>query len=183
VSVNPSDRLHIVVASTNPVKIRAALGGFQDAFPEGVFRVSGLDVPSGVADQPRTDAETLRGAEARAARAMVASPTADIWVGIEGGVADIDERLAAYAWVVVRSRDRTGKARTGTFFLPEAVARLVRDGLELGEADDRVFGCTDSKREGGAVGLLTGGAIDRTALYRHAVTLALIPFRNPDLYP
>jgi inosine/xanthosine triphosphatase len=165
VSVNPSGRLHIVVASTNPVKIRAALGGFQDAFPERVFRVSSLDVPSGVADQPRTDAETLRGAEARAARAMVASPTADI------------------AWVVVRSRDRTGKARTGTFFLPEAVARLVRDGLELGEADDRVFGCTDSKREGGAVGLLTGGAIDRTALYRHAVTLALIPFRNPDLYP
>jgi inosine/xanthosine triphosphatase len=182
VSVNPSGRLHIVVASTNPVKIRAALGGFQDAFPERVFRVSSLDVPSGVADQPRTDAETLRGAEARAARAMVASPTADIWVGIEGGVADIDERLAAYAWVVVRSRDRTGKARTGTFFLPEAVARLVRDGLELGEADDRVFGCTDSKREGGAVGLLTGGAIDRAALYRHAVTLALIPFRNAALY-
>jgi inosine/xanthosine triphosphatase len=182
VSVNPPSELHIVVASTNPVKIRASLGGFRDAFPDGIFRVSGLDVPSGVGDQPRTDAETLRGAEARAARAMAASPDADFWVGIEGGVADMDEHLAAYAWVVVRSRDRTGKARTGAFFLPEAVARLVRDDIELGEADDRVFGCTDSKREGGAVGLLTGGAIDRAALYRHAVTLALIPFRNAELY-
>jgi inosine/xanthosine triphosphatase len=171
-----------VVASTNPVKIRAALGGFQDTFPSGVFRVSGLDGPSSVADQPRTDAESLRGAEARAARVMAASPDANFWVGIEGGVADIDERLAAYAWVVVRSRDRTGKARTGTFFLPEEVARLVRGGVELGEADDRVFGCADSKREAGAVGLLTGSVIDRAALYRHAVTLALIPFRNPDLF-
>jgi non-canonical (house-cleaning) NTP pyrophosphatase len=54
--------------------------------------------------------------------------------------------------------------------------------MELGDADDRVFGCTDSKREGGAVGLLTGGTIDRTGLYQHAVALALIPFRNADLY-
>jgi inosine/xanthosine triphosphatase len=144
--------------------------------------VGGLDVPSGVGNQPRTDAETLRGAEARAARALVAEPDASFWVGIEGGVANMEERLAAYAWVVVRSRDRTGQARTGTFFLPEAVARLVRDGIELGEADDRVFGCIDSKREGGAVGLLTGGVIDRVALYQHAVTLALIPFRNAELY-
>jgi len=180
--VNPPGELHIVVASTNPVKLRAALGGFRGAFPNGIFRVSGLDVPSGVGDQPRTDAETLRGAEARAARALTTAPNANFWVGIEGGVAEMNERLAAYAWVVVRSRDCTGRARTGTFFLPEAVARLVRDGLELGEADDRVFGCTDSKRDGGAVGLLTGGAIDRAALYQHAVTLALIPFRNPGLY-
>jgi inosine/xanthosine triphosphatase len=182
VSVKPPSEHRIVVASNNPVKIRAAIGGFRDAFPDGIFRVSGLDVASGVGDQPRTDAETLRGAEARAARAMAVAPNASFWVGIEGGVADMEERLAAYAWVVVRSRDRTGRARTGTFFLPEAVARLVRDGVELGEADDRVFGCIDSKREGGAVGLLTGGVIDRAALYQHAVTLALVPFRNPNLY-
>jgi inosine/xanthosine triphosphatase len=113
---------------------------------------------------------------------MAASPDADYWVGIEGGVEEIDGRLAAFAWVVIRSSDQAGRARTGAFFLPEAVAHLVRDGMELGDADDRVFGCTDSKREGGAVGLLTGGTIDRTGLYQHAVALALIPFRNADLY-
>ncbi|MDD5263960.1 MAG: DUF84 family protein, partial [Candidatus Bipolaricaulis sp.] len=68
-------------------------------------------------------------------------------------------------------------------FLPDTVAALVRQGVELGEADDRVFGRTDSKRDVGAVGLLTGEVIDRTALYEHAVVLALIPFRNAALYP
>ncbi len=176
--VNSSAESRIVVASSNPVKLRATLQGFQDMFPGRAFHVSGLEVPSGVPDQPRTDTVTLRGAETRAARAMAASPNAEYWVGIEGGVADVGASLAAFAWVVVRSLDRTGSARTGTFFLPEPVARLVREGTELGEADDRVFGCSDSKREAGAVGLLTGGAIDRAALYRQAVALALIPFRS-----
>ncbi|MDD5645622.1 MAG: DUF84 family protein, partial [Candidatus Bipolaricaulis sp.] len=67
--------------------------------------------------------------------------------------------------------------------LPDAVAQLVRQGMELGAADDRVFGRMGSKLDQGAVGLLTGGIIDRTALYEHAVILALIPFRNDALYP
>ncbi len=45
-----------------------------------------------------------------------------------------------------------------------------------------VFGRTNSKQGNGAVGLLTGDVIDRAAYYVHAVILALIPFRNPELY-
>jgi inosine/xanthosine triphosphatase len=180
--VNDSRTLRVVIASSNPVKIRAAIGGFRAVFPDKAVQAEGIDTPSAVAAQPRTDAETLRGAEARAVCAQGLKPEADFWVGIEGGVADLDGGLAAYAWVVVRSRERNGRARTGTFFLPQAVADLVRQGLELGDADDRVFAKTNSKRDAGAVGLLTGGVIDREALYRHAVSLALIPFVNVDLY-
>ncbi len=181
--MTPNGDLRVAVASTNPVKIRATLGGFRVMFPERAIRGEGFEVPSTVAAQPRTDAETLYGAKARASRMRELVPAADFWVGIEGGIAETDDGMVAYAWVVVRSSDRTGKARTGTFFLPEAVASLVREGAELGEADDRVFGCTDSKRETGAVGLLTRGAVDREALYQQAVALALIPFRSPRLYP
>lgn len=177
-----SESLRVAIASTNPVKIRAALGGFQAMFGDETVQVEGIDVPSAVAAQPRTDAETLRGAEARASRARAQAPEADFWVGIEGGVAEVDGDMAAYAWVVVRSCGLVGRARSGTFFLPEPVARLVHEGLELGEADDQVFGKTNSKQDTGAVGLLTGGAVDREALYQHAVTLALIPFVNPKLY-
>jgi non-canonical (house-cleaning) NTP pyrophosphatase len=84
--------------------------------------------------------------------------------------------------VVVLSGDKIGKARTGAFFLPPAVARLVNEGIELGEADDMVFGRTNSKQKNGAVGLLTGDVIDRRLYYEQAVVLALIPFKNPDLY-
>jgi non-canonical (house-cleaning) NTP pyrophosphatase len=84
----------------------------------------------------------------------------------------------------VRGRGRrSGSGRTASFLLPEAVASLVRQGKELGEADDLVFERSNSKQENGAVGILTGDVIDRAALYEPAVVLALIPFKNPDLYP
>lgn len=172
----------MVVASTNPVKVRATLGGFREMFPGSSVSAAGVPVPSLVSVQPHGDAETLRGAQARASKAQELVPDADFWVGIEGGVCDTDREMAAFAWVVVRSRDAVGRARTGTFYLPAPIARLVRGGMELGDADDRVFGCTNSKQDAGAVGLLTGSVIDREVLYRHAVALALIPFRNSDLY-
>lgn len=90
--------------------------------------------------------------------------------------------LAAYAWVVILSPEQEGKGRTGMFFLPARVTELVEQGKELGEADDIVFGRTNSKQASGAVGLLTGDLIDRAAFYEQAVVLALIPFKNPDLY-
>lgn len=172
----------IVVASTNPVKIQAALAGFQRLFPAETFTAHGLSVPSGVSVQPMTDAETLHGALNRITNAQAAEPSADYWVGIEGGCEVLEGELACFAWAVVRSPQMVGKGRTGLFFLPEAVARLVRQGVELGHADDQVFGRSNSKQQNGAIGLLTGDVIDRLAYYEHAMVMALVPFRNVELY-
>ena len=173
----------IVLASTNPVKARATLKGFQQMFPDRAFDLVEAIGASEVADQPSSDLETYRGARNRARNLLRQFPDADFWVGIEGGVEEIGRELAAFAWVVVMGGGRIGHARTGTFFLPPSVSQLVRGGMELGEADDQIFGDFNSKQKAGAVGLLTGGAIDRAALYEPAVTLALIPFRNADLFP
>lgn len=174
--------MKIIVASKNPVKMDAVRLGFQAMFPEKACEISGVDVPSGVSDQPMTDAETLSGARNRAGNARTAAPDAELWFGIEGGIEDSPSGMHAFAWIVVQGTDLTGEARTGTFTLPGEVARLVREGVELGDADDIVFGRTNSKQQDGAVGLLTDGLIDRTAYYKHAVVLALIPFRKQDLY-
>lgn len=182
-SASISSAKTVVVASTNPVKIDATRRGFHRMLPDVSVEIIARPVASAVGPQPLSDALTLRGAEERARAARTDLPNAAFWVGIEGGVEEMDGRLAAFAWAVVLSPDRIGRARTGTFFLPDAVADLVRLGVELGEADDRVFGRVGSKRDLGAVGLLTGGVVDRTALYEHAVVLALVPFRNEDLYP
>lgn len=172
----------IVVASTNPVKIQAALAGFRLMFPAEAFTASGVAVPSGVSDQPMTDTETLQGALNRAAAAQAAEPSADFWVGVEGGCQELYGELACFAWAVVRGKEQVGKGRTGLFFLPEAVARLVRQGMELGHADDQVFGRSNSKQQNGAIGLLTGDVIDRLAYYEHALVMALVPFKNAELY-
>jgi inosine/xanthosine triphosphatase len=174
--------MKIVVASTNPVKLQAAVNGFQKLFPGSELNVIAATVSSDVAHQPMSDEETLRGAMNRSANAQAAHPHADYWIGIEGGIQPRDQEMMAFAWIVIRSHQKIGRGRTGTFFLPPAVAELIRQGKELGEADDIVFGRTNSKQDNGAVGLLTDNVIDRAQLYEHAMILALIPFKNEALY-
>ncbi len=173
----------VVVASNNPVKLKAVRNGFQRMFPGEQFEFLVMDTISGVSDQPGSDAETLSGACRRVENARSQNPGADFWVGLEGGVEDLGDDMTAFAWVALRSNERRGKARTGAFSLPPKVAELVRQGIELGKADDLVFERIDSKRENGAIGLLTGNVIDRADLYEQGVILALVGFRNPELYP
>ncbi|KAK4125419.1 Maf/Ham1 [Parathielavia appendiculata] len=221
--------LSIIVASKNPVKIRAAHNAFIRMFPPpsgtsttvstSIFplqettivtssagtttpawhTVRGVSVSSGVPDQPISDAETLLGARNRAERARELEPGADYWVGIEGGVDfdpedETEEMMRSFAWVVVlgpRAGSKLdagengmmmlGKARTATYYLPRETSRLVKGGMELGHADEVMFGGRNSKQKNGSVGLLTGDVIDRGGYYEEAVVLALIPFRNPGL--
>jgi len=172
----------IVIASHNPVKLQAARNGFQRMFPGEPFEWISLSISSGVAEQPMTDAETCLGAQNRAQGAAHLRPDASFTVGIEGGIEQRPDGMIAFAWVAIQSGSRLGKARTGAFFLPDEVARLIQEGKELGEADDIVFQRNNSKQENGAVGLLTANVIDRTQLYEQAVILALIPLVNPHLY-
>jgi inosine/xanthosine triphosphatase len=166
----------------NPVKIQCVGDGFAKMFPDTLFEIRGIDVPSGVSVQPATEAETLLGAQNRVAAARSLAPQADYWVGVEGGIADDGQEMQAFAWVVVLSPHGTGRGRTGSFYLPQPVADLVRQGMELGKADDLYFGRNNSKQANGAIGLLTGDVLDRAAYYEHAVIMAFIPFKNPDLY-
>ena len=172
----------IILASENPVKIQATLGGFQRMFPDEEFDIQPISVSSGVDIQPLSDRQTLRGALNRARGAALQVHEADYWVGIEGGVQDEDGEMAAFAWIAVMSHVLVGKSRSGSFVLPNEVADLVRQGKELGTADDIVFNRAGSKQGIGAVGILTGNIIDRKQLYEHAVVLALVPFKNATLY-
>lgn len=175
--------IEVLVASNNPVKLRAVENGFLRMFPGMRMDLQSVSVSSEVSEQPGSNEETLRGAINRAENAAMKFPEADYWVGVEGGIEEMGEEMIAFAWIVVKSGNRIGKGRTGTFFLPPAVAGLVRKGIELGEADDIVFRRSNSKQENGAVGILTDNVLDRTQLYEQAVILALVPFKNPALYP
>ncbi len=182
-SASSGSRVRLVVSSTNPVKLRAVEVGVRAAMPDLELTIDSVRVDSGVSEQPATDVETVLGAENRARAARDASPDADYWFGVEGGVQDSSRGMLTFAWIVVVDRaGRVGRARSAAFVLPEVVAERVRGGMELGHADDEVFGRTDSKRRDGAIGLLTGGALDRAGLYAPAVTAAMIPFLNPELY-
>ncbi len=172
----------LAVGSQNPVKLQCVRSGFEKMFPGQPYELLTANVPSGISAQPLSDAETLQGALNRAANTRAVIPQADLWFGIEGGIEETDGQMSAFAWIVALSAEQTGKGRTGAFFLPPQVAALIRQGKELGEADDLVFGRTNSKQANGAIGLLTSDALDRAQFYEQAVLFALIPFKNPELY-
>jgi len=179
----------IAVGSKNPVKVQSALAGISESLPDSAGSISavGLNIPSGVSDQPMSDEETLTGATARARGAFEQYKVENnvypsFSVGLEGGCCFVGDKMECFAWIVIYNGEKFGESRTASFFLPAAIRDLVKGGLELGDADDKVFGSTNNKQSGGTVGHLTNGVIGRGAYYTHAVVFAFIPFLWPDLY-
>lgn len=173
---------HLIVASRNPVKVKAAEQGFTEMFPQQTFTTEGVSAPSGVRDQPLGDEETYQGAWNRVHAARDQYPNADYWIGIEGGNIIQGQDMEVMAWIVILSKDGFGKARTAGFYLPPRVVQLINQGYELGHADDIIFGVDNSKQTSGSSGLLTDGVMDRLRFYVPAVILALIPFLKPELF-
>jgi len=169
----------VVVTSHNPVKIAAVREAFLTQFPSDEFALIPLSVDSGVSEQPMSDQETRHGARNRVNNARIEQPDADYWVGLEGGLDMFDDQMMAFAWMAIAHRDgRLSETRSATLPLPPAVHSLVAEGLELGEANDRVFATLNSKQGGGAFGLLTDGLVTRESIYTQTLVLALIPFVN-----
>ncbi|ELZ36454.1 DUF84 family protein [Halorubrum tebenquichense] len=194
--------LRVGVGSGNPVKRRAvelALGAAADADlpgdPTGVA-IESVPVDSGVSEQPTGHAETVAGAENRAAAVLEAEPeeeTAglrgddpaafDLGVGIEGGVAGFDGADGRYLimWAAVTDGDRVGRAAGPSLALPADVAARIDDGEELGPVIDDRLGTDGVATRGGAAGALTAGRVDRAEALAAAVSGALGPFVS-ELY-
>lgn len=174
--------MKVVVASKNPVKIAAAEAAFRGQFPGADITFLSIGADSDVDEQPFSDEDTRAGAINRAHNACERQPEADYWVGMEGGVDIFNQQLMTFAWMAVLGPDgRTGTARSVTLPLPPAVRALVEDGMELGDANDRVFDTVNSKQGGGAFALLTGGKYTREGVYAQTLIIALVPFTN-DLF-
>lgn len=183
----------VAVGSLNPVKCSATEQGLKSALKSTLVEVQMFDAATGVRNQPIGDDEIKLGAVNRARNAhklyeMTHGLPPTYSVGIEGGIlidneGDEDEKMECMAWVVIFDGAQLGWARTASFSLPRRICDLIKTGMELGSADDAVFGRMNSKECDGTVGYLTKGVLDRTALYAPAVTLAMIPLQWPDMWP
>jgi len=169
----------VLIASRNPVKINATKKAFEEVFTDR-FEFEGVSVDSLVSDQPMSNDEALKGATNRLQN--IQHLKADYFVSIEGGIDLLDNNYEAFAWIVISDKQKIGKAKTATFQLPIKISNLIKEGYELGDADDLVFKRSNSKQKNGAVGILTDNLINRTDYYSHAIILALIPFTNTKLY-
>jgi len=171
----------VFIASTNPVKINSVKLAFTKMYPGTDFSFKGISISSEVSNQPIGEKETLKGALNRV-KNLSKLNQADYFVGIEGGSKRVGKGMETFAWVVIKSKNKISKSRTSSFFLPKKIIELIDQGKELGEADDIVFNRVNSKQSNGAVGILTNDIVTRTSYYEQAVIMALIPFKNPDLF-
>lgn len=181
--------LRVTLGSRSPAKLAAVAAALTlveeslAAAGEDPFTVDlvGVNAASGVADQPWGEAETRQGALNRAEAALALEPATHLSVGIEAGVVqEPGWPLWTFAWIIVLDRSGArGAARSATFAVPDELAAGVRDGSELGDALDAAYGLRRAKDGPGAVGVLTGGLVDRPELYRTAMLLALTPWLQP----
>jgi inosine/xanthosine triphosphatase len=171
----------IIITSSNQSKIKAVENAFIKVFPDQEFIFESVSVQSDVSDQPLSRVETQQGARNRVQNAINIIQ-GDFFIGLEGGVEFENEDLFCFGFVVVSDGVKMGVSQTATFMLPQKIADLIKEGYELGTADDMFFGRENSKKTNGSVGLLTNDLVTRSQTFENALVMALIPFVKPELY-
>lgn len=174
--------MKIAVGSINPAKLEAVKQAFKAVWFDKSWEVVGVEVKSGVSNQPMSDQESIKGARRRARKALKLTK-ADFGVGIEGGLEKVGKNWFDSGWVVVVSRKgQEGVASSIRMHTPPKMMKLVKKGKELGEVDDLVFKKQNSKQAEGHFGLMTKGVVSRTAGYKDGVVAALARFIHPKLF-
>ncbi|NPA47392.1 MAG: inosine/xanthosine triphosphatase [Thermococci archaeon] len=176
--------MRVAVGSTNPTKVKAVENVFRSIYGNDV-EVFGVDVESGVSDQPVGIEEIARGAVNRAKNALNEG-RAEFGVGIEAGIHRVPWTLTGYMDVqfcaVVDGRGVITLGHGPGFEYPPYVIKRISEGVEAGVAMEELTGKRDVKRTTGAIGILTKGLLDRTRLNEIAVLMALIPRMNEEWF-
>ena len=172
--------VRVIVGSTNPTKVEGVKLAFSQYFKR--VEVDGVDVKTNVSSQPFDD-ETVKGAIERAIKCY--SDEFDFSVGIEAGLFKFKDTISGYIDFQVAAvyNGETYTIGFGPGFeYPKIVVDEVLKGKEVGEIMSKISGIKNLGRKVGAVHYLSKGAISRTDLSRIAVTMALIPWLNKELY-
>lgn len=174
--------MKVAVGSKNPVKINAVKDAFEKLYPNRKWDVVGIDVKSGVSDQPMSDVESIKGARNRAKKALK-ELEADYGVGLEGGLQKIGKYWFDCGWVVViNKKGEEGIGSSIRILMSNKMMKLVFDGKELGEVSDILFNKVNSKQAEGHFGIMTKNLITRTHGYFDGVLSALSRFVHPKLF-
>lgn len=174
--------MKVAVGSKNPVKIQAVREAFEKVFPAETWEVIGVNVASGVPDQPMSDKESILGARNRAKRSLEATD-ADYGVGLEGGLQEVNNRWYDCGWTVITNKKgEQGIGSTLRMETPPKMMELINQGIELGTVNDMVFKVKNSKHDTGHFGLMTNNAVTRLEGYRDGVISALARFLHPEVY-
>lgn len=177
--------LEVAVGSTNPNKVEAVEVAFSRAGLK--VHINPTEPPSDLPPEPMGLMEITNGAVKRARHALSRVNQAELGVGIEAGIVEINE-LGIYLDITVAAIvDRMGTVTVGLspgFMVPKVFMREIIKGKELNEVAEQYYGVPNIGRKMGLIGAVTKGFVRRIDLNVDAVYMALIPRMpwNRDLY-
>lgn len=177
--------MFINVGTKNPAKIEAVQEIIKDYDFLKDATVVGVEVESGISEQPFTLEETIQGAMNRAKNAF---NNCDYSFGLESGIFPVPQTKTGYMDVGVCAIYDGREFHLGLsscFEYPKKITELVlKDGLNISDAS-RQTGLTEHEYVGyaeGTIGILTKGRLDRKGYTKQAIATALIHLENPELY-
>ncbi|USS40247.1 inosine/xanthosine triphosphatase [Thermococcus aggregans] len=176
--------MRIAVGSTNPTKVKAVENVMRKIY--GEVEVFGVEVESGVSDQPVGIEEIVQGAINRAKMALEKT-SADFGVGIEAGIYPFPQTLTGYLDIQVCAIASPDGVITighgpGFEYPPIVIERILNEGVEAGIAMGGLVNDLELKKKIGAIGVLSKGLLTRTELNEIAVLMAMIPRLNKELF-
>lgn len=140
------------------------------------FTIEGIDVPSSVSAQPFSDEETRQGAINRALAVKEIS-TADIGLGLEGGVKWLGTELYLCNWAALASEQGVYTAAGAQIPLPKEIAFSLLQGEELGLIMERYTNEQNIRQHSGAIGVFTDGLINRAQMFEPIIEMLIGQYR------
>ena len=178
--------LTIKVGSKNKAKVAAVEEILQDYPHLKGAHVEGVEVSSGVSDQPLSLEELSLGATNRARKAF---QDCDYSVGIESGFMKVPHTKSGYMDICMAAVFDGKIMHVGLssgFETPdlETMRLVVEDGMEFSHAAHKTGLSNDKKTNevAGVIGDLTRGIIDRKEFTKQALRSALIHIDTHEYY-
>lgn len=164
--------MKFVIGTKNKAKVSAVEGWANKYLDLGEFEVIGVDVESGIADQPMSNEESLEGAINRAKNALLMEESAEYGVGLEGGVYYLSDRMFLNGWVaIVDKAGNVGVGSSQSIELPVSIRKRIEAGEELGPIMHSLHD-RDVRNLEGAFGILTNNQITRSFSFENALICA-----------
>lgn len=175
--------MQIIVGSKKSPKVQAVEESFRAVFPNEEISIDGVATDSGVSSHPTSADDTLAGALNRAEHARRLVSDADYYVGIEGGLVKVVDRVWEVGVIaVIHSSGVVSTGVSAGIEVRGAILEAIESGTELSDVIEQKFGIESIGATNGFYGLATNDLVTRQAAYEQAITFALAPFLHPELY-
>jgi inosine/xanthosine triphosphatase len=177
--------MQVIVASKNPLKIKAVENAFRKVFPDKELEFISRKTESGVSPTPWND-DLRNGAKNRVSQVANSGEHYDYIVAIEAGINEYRGRCYLASYVFIRHRTLPKDVKSDSFSsvleLPLNVISELRAGRGLGSIANELSGEENSKQKFGIDGILTDRLITRGVPEEMAVIHALGKFLHPEYW-